>query len=177
MDSIDSTQPEPKRADLEGAAAIARIKDMAEGETCFFCTIGSDGHPGHARPMSILQVDEQGHLWFLSSKDSFKNQELENDSEVRLYVHGSGHADFLELHGFASVSTDKARIKELWKPIMKTWFTEGMDDPRISIIRVVPNDGYYWDTKHNHAVAGMKMLIGAAIGKTLDDSIQGELRH
>jgi hypothetical protein len=32
------------------------------------------------------------------------------------------------------------------------------------------------DTKHGTAVAGVKMLIGAAIGKTLDDSIEGTLR-
>ena len=48
-------------------------------------------------------------------------------------------------------------------------------DPRITVIRVTPTDGYYWDTKHGNAVAGVKMLIGAAIGKTLDDSIEGEL--
>jgi general stress protein 26 len=174
MDSIDRNQAEPNRADLDGQAAIARIREMAEGETCFFCTSAARGH---ARPMSVLQVDERGHLWFLSSKDSIKNQELENNSEVRLYIQGSAHADFVELHGYASLSTDKARIKELWKPVIKTWFTEGIDDPRISVIEVTPTDGYYWDTKHNHAIAGMKMLIGAAIGKTLDDSIEGELRH
>ena len=36
-------------------------------------------------------------------------------------------------------------------------------------------EGYYWDTKHGRAVMGLKMLIGAAIGKTLDDSIEGTL--
>jgi hypothetical protein len=49
-------------------------------------------------------------------------------------------------------------------------------DPRITVIKVAPADGYYWDTKHNMAVAGVKMLIGAAIGKTLDDSIEGRLK-
>jgi len=34
----------------------------------------------------------------------------------------------------------------------------------------------YWDTKHCTAVARVKMLIGAAIGKTLDDSIEGTRR-
>ena len=59
---------------------------------------------------------------------------------------------------------------------MKTWFTEGVDDPRITAIKFTPKSGYYWDTKHGTAVAGVKMLVGAAIGKTLDDSIEGELR-
>jgi hypothetical protein len=58
---------------------------------------------------------------------------------------------------------------------MKTWFTEGEDDPRITVIGVKVEDGYYWDTKHGMMVAGIKMLIGAVTGKTLDDSVQGEL--
>jgi len=60
--------------------------------------------------------------------------------------------------------------------ILKTWFTGGLDDPRITAIEVEPLDGYYWDTKHNVAVAFAKMAVGAMTGKTLDDSIEGKLR-
>jgi hypothetical protein len=51
-----------------------------------------------------------------------------------------------------------------------------VDDPRITVIKVAPVDGYYWDTKHGMAVAGVKMMIGAMLGKTLDDSIEGRLK-
>jgi general stress protein 26 len=70
---------------------------------------------------------------------------------------------------------NKATIKALWKPILRTWFTEGEDDPRITVIAVTPASGYYWDNKHGDMVAGVKMAVGAAIGKTLDDSIEGTL--
>lgn len=51
-----------------------------------------------------------------------------------------------------------------------------MDDPRITVIKVEPTGGYYWDNKHGNAVAGVKMLIGAALRKTMDDSIQGQVK-
>jgi general stress protein 26 len=95
---------------------------------------------------------------------------------VRLYFQGGKHTDFLMLDGTVTVSRDKARIKDLWKPVMKTWFTEGQDDPRITVIKFSANEGYYWDTKHGMAVAGIKMLIGAASGRTMDDSIEGRLK-
>jgi hypothetical protein len=41
---------------------------------------------------------------------------------------------------------------------------------------VTPVQGYYWDNKHGNTVAGAKMLLGAAIGQTLDDSIEGIIR-
>ena len=65
---------------------------------------------------------------------------------------------------------------ELWQPILKVWFTEGINDPRISVIKVEPLEGYYWDTKNNAVIGMIKRAAGAIIGKTMDDSIEGKLR-
>jgi general stress protein 26 len=177
MDSINRNQPENNTRHLAGDDAIARIKEIVDkAKTCFFCTRATAGDSGGARPMNVRKIDDAGTLWFLSAADSHKNLELGIDSAVTLYFQGSPHSDFLHLEGRAAVSRDKAKIKELWEPILKTWFTGGLDDPRITVIRVQPTAGYYWDTKHGTMVAGIKMMIGAAIGKTLDDSIEGRVR-
>ena len=104
-----------------------------------------------------------------------KNNEVSNDQFVHLLFQGSAHSDFLNIYGIATVSEDKEKIKELWEPILKVWFTEGIDDPRISVVKVEPTEGYYWDNKHGNAIAFVKQLAGAAIGKTFDDSIEGGL--
>jgi general stress protein 26 len=93
-----------------------------------------------------------------------------------LYFQGSSHSDFLTLWGNAQISTDREKIKQLWNPILKTWFTEGVDDPRITVIKITPEDGYYWDTKHGQMVAFVKQVAGAITGQTLDDSIEGKIR-
>lgn len=176
MESINGNQPEENREDLSSQHAVKKIKEVVEkAQTCFFCTAVSTGESSAARPMNVRQVDEEGNLWFLSANDSHKNSELALDPSVKLYFQGSAHSDFLQLNGRATVSRDKAKIKELWEPLIKTWFTGGVDDPRITVIKVEPSEGYYWDTKHGNAVAGIKMLVGAVIGKTLDDSIEGKL--
>ena len=177
MNSINANQPEENRADLSGKEAIAKIQELVDaGQNCFFCTAVSTQGSSGARPMNVRQVDEAGNLWFLSANDSHTNQELALDPNVTLYFQGSKHSDFLQLNGRATLTTDHAKIQELWEPIIKTWFTEGKNDPRITVVKVAPSEGYYWDTKHGSAVAGIKMLIGAAIGQTLDDSIEGKLK-
>ncbi len=125
--------------------------------------------------MSIQKTDDDGTLWFLSANDSHKNAEIVEDDSVKLYFQGSAHSDFLYLEGHASITEDRSLIHELWDPILKTWFTEGENDPRISVIKFEPETGYYWDTKHGNVIAGAKMLWGAMVGKTLDDSIEGKL--
>lgn len=176
MDPINQHQAAKNHHDLQAQDAIEKIRDIVkEAGTCFFCTSASTADGGATRPMCVQQVDDVGNLWFLSADDSHKNLELATDPTVKLYFQGSPHSNFLQLDGRASVSRDKAKIKELWKPILKTWFADGEDDPRITVIKVAPMDGYYWDNKHGNAVAGVKMIIGAALGKTLDDSTEGRI--
>lgn len=177
MDSINRNQPEDNRDDLSSTEAIKKLKELVkEAKSCFFCTAGDMGPSHGVRPMSVQEVDDQGNLWFLSASDSHKNQEIGQDPKVKLFFQGSAHSDFIFFSGTARVSRDKTKIHDLWEPVLKTWFTEGKDDPRITVIQVMPNEGYYWDTKHGNFVAGIKMMIGAAIGKTLDDSIEGKIR-
>ena len=175
-DSVDRKQQEAGREDLQGQEAVKKIKEMVEqAENCFFCSAVVTGESNGDRPMNVRQVDDEGNLWFLSARDSRKNQELNIDPSVRLYFQGSKHSDFMQINGTATISTDREKIKELWTPIAKVWFTEGVDDPSISVIKVTPSEGYYWDTKHGMAVAGVKMLMGVILKKTMDDGIQGKL--
>ncbi len=176
MDSINQQQQEENFKNLFGEEAKKKIKELTDSaKTCFFCTHITAGEPFSTRPMSVQKLDDDGNFWFLSANDSHKNEELNLDHSVQLLFQGSSYSEFLNIYGDATVSSDKEKIKELWEPILKTWFTEGVDDPRISVIKVEPTEGYYWDTKHGQAVAFVKKLAGAALGKTMDDSIEGKL--
>jgi general stress protein 26 len=176
MDSINQQQPEENKKDLTGREGIEKLKEMADkAKSCFFCTNTDKGLPLSARPMAPQKIDDEGNIWFLSADDSHKNAQINTDHDVQLFFQGSPYSDFLMLYGTASISRDKQKIEELWDPTIKTWFTGGKDDPRITVIRFIPKDGYYWDTKHGNLVAFAKQLVGAAIGQTLDDSIEGKI--
>ena len=160
--------------DLAGGQAVKEIKDLVEElNSCMFCTHSADRLK--SRPMSVQKADDQGNLWFLSDKNSGKNQEIKINDEVDLFF-GQGKDKWLSLHGRASISYDKQKIKELWAPIAKIWFTDGVDDPDISVIKVTYDDGYYWDNKHGRMVALAKMAAAFVSGTTMDDGIEGKLK-
>ncbi len=176
MDSINKNQPEENRKNLLGKEAVEKIQELTKkASTCFFCTNIKTKEGFSTRPMSAQKVDDAGILWFLSPVDSDKNAEIAQDSTVQLLFQGSQYSDFLSLYGTAEITTDRAKIEELWEPLVKAWFTEGKDDPRITVIKVTPHQGYYWDTKYGTAVALLKTVVGAIMGKTLDDSIEGTI--
>ena len=176
MDSINQNQPEDNFKNLVGQEGLDKIKELAKAAgACFFCTGIVTGQPFDTRPMAAEKIDDDGNFWFLSANDSHKNKELETDPAAQLLFQGSSYSDFLTLYGRAVISTDKAKIEELWDPTMKTWFTEGKDDPRITVIQFTPNQGYYWDTKHNKIVGLAKRTYGAIVGETYDDSVEGTI--
>lgn len=176
MDSINNNQPEQNFRELIGQEALDKITELAKkAGSCFFCTRIQTGEPFRTRPMSAEHIDEHGSFWFLSASDSHKNRDIALDPSVQLLFQGSAHSDFLMLYGRAQIATDRQKIAELWNPFMKTWFTEGQDDPRITVIKFTPTQGYYWDTKHGIAVAMVKRAYGAVVGETYDDSIEGPI--
>lgn len=159
--------------DLQDSSAVEKIKDLAENiKTCMFCTYS--GGKLNSRPMSAQKIDDEGNLWFLSDKTSEKNDEILANSKVELFF-SEPHDQFLTIHGNATISYDREIIKELFTPIVKVWMPEGEDDPNLSVIKVVPNEGYYWNNKHNKVVAIAKMTAAFVTGKTMDDGIEGNL--
>lgn len=177
MDSINRNQKEDNFKNLAGQEALDKIKTLSKAAgSCFFCTGIVTGKPFDTRPMSAEKIDDDGNFWFLSPSDSHKNSELQADPAAQLLFQGSSYTDFMTLYGKATISTDKQKIDELWDPLMKNWFTEGKDDPRITVIKFTPTEGYYWDTKHGQAVAMIKSAIGAIKGETYDDSIEGNIK-
>jgi general stress protein 26 len=160
---------------LTNVEAIKKIQDIAkDADICLFAT-NLTNLPIATRPMSTQKVDDEGNIWFLSSKSSNQNQDIQADSRVQLFYSHKGSAEYLSVYGEASVLFDRNLAKELWSPIAKAWFTEGVDDPELSIIKVVPSDAYYWDTKNNKAVSMLKILAGAVTGKTMDDGVKGKI--
>jgi general stress protein 26 len=159
-----------------GSEAVEKVKQLVEkAGTCFFCTSIQAGRPFTTRPMAAQKTDEHGNIYFLSASDSKHNAEIDADPMAQLLFKGSSYDSFLTIYGEATINKDQEVIKELWNPMMKTWFTEGIDDPRITVIQVAATEGYYWDTKHGKLVSFIKQLAGALKGITLDDSIEGSI--
>lgn len=172
--SKDNTHSENFK-DLYGKEAIGKLKELAEDiKTCMFCTELSV-RPIPVRPMAVREVDDQGNLWFISSEQSNKNDEIKGDDEVQLIFAKNADAHFLSIFGKASIYRDKEKIEEIWTPIAKTWFEEGKDDPDVSAIKVTPTEAYYWDTKNGKAVTLLKIVAGAITGKTDEGGVEGRL--
>ena len=120
----------------------------------------------HARPMELVEVDEAGTIWFLSSDASGKVREMERDTRVHL-VFQKEHTLYVSVDGIASVSQDRGKIAELWKEPFRVWFPGGKEDASIALIGVEPQSAEYWDSKGWNKVSYLlKAAHAYASGKT-----------
>jgi general stress protein 26 len=161
------------KKNLKGAEAIEKIKELAN-DICLFCTYENDEII--SRPMSTQLIDDNGTFWFLSRKDSNKNHQVSDNKKVYLMYLDTGKQHYLSLSGTAEILYDKNKIEELWTPIAKAWFTEGKNDPEISILKVTPHEGHYWDTKNGKLVSMIKIAAAAILGNEMDGGVDGDVR-
>ena len=155
--------------------AIKKFQELVDHSAVCLFTTNLSHLPLTTRPMSVQKVDEQGNFWFLSASDSSKNQEITSDNRVQLFFLNVSDYEFLTVYGTASISRDKKKIDELWTDIAKAWFSEGKEDPRVSVIKFQPDEAFYWDTKSGKIVSVIKIFASAVIGKTLSEGVEGTL--
>ena len=155
-------------------ASLAKIQDLIKDiRIAMLSTAGEDGKI-YSRPMATQETRFQGELWFLTRIDSGKVNEIRHDSQVNVAYSDTQNASFVSLAGRAEISRDHEKIKQLWNPMYKAWFPNGVDDPEIAAIRVVVEEAEYWDAPSNAVVRNYQILKAAV---TKGTSQVGEHAH
>ena len=162
---------------LTHTKAIEKLKELSESaRICMFCTNLTE-LPMNSRPMSLQECDNQGNLWFISSAESNKNFEIKEENKVQLFFMNNSNSEYLSIYGKAFIYKDKNTIEEQWSSLANAWFEDGKDDPKVTVIRVTPEETYYWDTKAGKFITMMSFVGAALTGSTTDnsDGVEGNL--
>ena len=103
------------------------------------------------RPMSNnREVEFDGDSFFFTCDDTRTVADIRRDPNVGLaYQAKSGMLGlkpfFLTLEGRASLIKDKGEFAERWTKDLDAWFKQGIDTPRLTLIRVEAERLHYWD--------------------------------
>ncbi|KEO74487.1 pyridoxamine 5'-phosphate oxidase family protein [Anditalea andensis] len=143
----------------------ARLRELIEKiELAMMVT--SHGEELRARPMSTSQMDEDGNLWFFSNEFTAKTEEIKEDQQVNLSYADQSSNSYVSISGTATMIHDRAKIDELWSPILKAWFPNGKDDPDMTLIKVVPHASEYWDSSASKMVKLFNITKAIIKGET-----------
>lgn len=127
------------------------------------------------RPMSHVDIDDEGKIWFFTSKDSWKAEEIQHNPTVQLVYINESDSIYLRMDGMAHIMVDHQRMKELFNPFVKAWFPKGLNDPSLALLVVHPVEIEYWINDDSKVLTYMKILAAAATGSQPSIGEHGKL--
>ena len=71
---------------------------------------------------------------------------------------------------------DRQKMKELWTPMLKAWFPQGLDEPGIVLLKIKPSEARYWDVDAAKLVILFSMVKAAVTGEVNDMGEHGALK-
>lgn len=149
-----------------------KIKDV---RVAMLTTTEQDGSL-RSRPMYTQQAEFDGDLWFFTADDSGKVAEIRADSDVNLAYAEPKDSRYVSVSGKAELVKDRAKIDELWSPMLKAWFNGGKDDPHLALLRVRVSEAEYWDDTQSKMSQLFGMIKAATSSGTYESTEHGVVK-
>ena len=125
-----------------------------------------------SRPMATQAQAAGADLWFVTDASAYKLDELEQEPQVNLAYYNQKSREYVSISATARISNDRAKIRELYRPDWKVWFSGDSkesgtaDDPRIVLIAVDVESAVYLKLDKPRPVVLFEVMKGMLTGKT-----------
>jgi general stress protein 26 len=125
----------------------------------------NDANVLRSRPMATQDTEFNGELWFFTSKQTHKAEEIAKDSRVNVSYSEPDDNRYISMSGMAELVDDRAEIEELWSPVYQAWFPKGLDDPNIILLKITVEQAEYWDATSSSLVEAFGLLKALVTGE------------
>lgn len=146
----------------QATAELSKLGELIEDMPVAMLTTQDASGDLVSRPMTALEMDPQGALWFFTDLRSTKLAQLR---AVNLAFTDSGRSSYVSLCGSGHTVTDAAHIQALWTPFAKPWFPDGPASPNLALLKFVPAAAEYWDASSSRMVRLFAMVASIVSGK------------
>lgn len=159
---------------------MEKLGELIKGiKFAMFTTVDSDGSL-RSRPMATQETEFDGTLWFFTDKTTPKVSEVEKEHHVNVSYADPDDNRYVSVSGRAEMVDDKKKMEELWTPAIKAWFPDGLEDPRITLVKVDVEKAEYWDSPSSTLVQLAGFAKALITGKRMEDAGENEkidLKH
>ena len=140
---------------LKDQKAIDKFRDLVKDvNICMFTTL-DETRDLSSRPMYTSLVDDGGNVWFFTNEFSEKINEVSKDNLVHLIYSHPVKNIYVDVKGTCRVIIDKKKMEELWEPVLKSWFPQELNDPKLCLVQVETETAHFW----NHSSSKMGLIF------------------
>ena len=146
-------------SDQNNAGDVGHAWDLMD-KIGFAMLVTRDGEKLRARPMSAQSDRSANTIFMLTDVKNHKDEEIAKNPHVNLSFADASAQKYVSVSGIASVSNDRAKIKELFSVGAKAWW-DSAEDPDIRVLKIMPDGAEYWDSPGT-IISYVKMAAAAA---------------
>lgn len=143
---------------------LTQLSNLIEGISVAMMTTIGEHAALVSRPMSPLNMDRQGALWFFVD---LRSEKIERLREVNFSFTDTDKSIYVSISGHGEVHTEQAHIDELWTAFARPWFPDGKDSGNIALLKFVPSSAEYWDASHSKMVRMFAMAASIIANKPI----------
>src|ERR1700712_1474138 len=161
------------KTDLQNS--VEKLKALVNvGDVCMFTTL-DNGSKITTRPMTTAGIDDDANLWFFTNEFSETIHEVSGDSLVHLMYANPSKNKYVHVRGNCVVVINREKAKELWSPFMAAWFPQGLDDPKLCLVKVMTGEADFWNNSSSKVVVGFNILKAMVTHSKYDEGEKGKL--
>ena len=165
------------------ASELEKLYELIEDiETAMMTTRRTDGHLV-SRAMAVQKRASGADIWFVTSNETMKLDELEDDPHVNLSFYKDRTREWISISGVARTTTDREKIRELYAKDWKAWFQEEgdprhgtPDDPRLVLIGVEIHSAVFLEVNKPQPLVLFEIAKGWATGTMPDLGTMHEVK-
>ncbi len=143
-------------------------------EIAMLTTRRADGHL-ESRAMATQKRSSGADLWFVTTEGSRKLRDIAADPHVNLSYYKDRTREWVSVSGIASISRDRAKVRDLYAADWKAWFPEEgdarhgtPDDPRMVLIGVDVHAAVFLEVNKPQPVVLFEVMKGWLTGDMPD---------
>jgi general stress protein 26 len=152
------------KTETQATHALAHVAELIGNIPIAMLTNAEADGALASRPMSALEMDASGALWFFTD---LRSDKLEHLRHMNLSFSDRGRGTYVSLSGRGEIDTDRAHIERLWTPLAKPWFPDGPASAFLALLKFVPDAADYWDAPNSAMVRVFGVLASVVVGKPI----------
>lgn len=154
------------------SAELTTLANLIDNITVAMMTTVDADRSLVSRPMTPLEMDAQGALWFFTDLRSSKVEQM---NAVNVTFADNEHSTFVSLSGHGEVFANPAHTERLWTQFARPWFPDGPESPNLALLKFVPASADYWDAPSSKMVRMLALAASVVTGMPVALGEHGQL--
>lgn len=160
--------------------SVKKLRELIKDIRFAMLTTCEEDGTLRSRPMATQDIEDDGDLWFFTYGSAHKVDEIQQNQHVNVSYSDPNNQKYVSASGNAELVRDREKIEELWNPLYKAWFPQGLDEPDLALLKVSVDQAEYWDSPSSKVVRLVGFAKAVLTGKPIsnpgdNEKIEGPL--